>query len=332
MKVVERLGRRKQEARAGLELARHKPLPGQGGDGRLSHLVELVLPGQDAAGQIAGAEEAARSAALPLEDNAAVRLGAIAVGLAQGGADKLTLLPSPALLPLGPWMAEQIALRTAGVIAVVGEPAGRKDAYGPDRLFFSLALAGEAHDMTYLTEAGHPVVQWTLEPPELLGALVRWEIAAATLGALLGGAAAAPASAAPVSEPSLRAGGLALFADAVQSQILRKAAGTLGAKAAESPASWIAAHLALADGCIVLQARFARTPHLESELRTVQGAIRDATRLACTSGPAQGLLLELTAAESAAPLPSGALRIHAEDGDAQNLIQALHAAVHLISR
>ena len=334
MKVVERLGRRKQEARAGLELARQKPLTGQAFAiaGRLSQLVDLVLPGQDAAGQMAGAEEAARSAALPLEDNPAVRLGAIAAGLARGGADKLTLLPSPALLPLGPWMAEQIALRTSGVVPVIGEPAGRKDAYGLDRLFFSIALSSEAHDMTYLAEAGHPVVQWTLEPPELLGALVRWEIAAGALGALLEVAAAAPAAGAPVSEPSLRAGRLALFTDGVHAQILRKAAGTLGAKAAESPASWIAAHLALADGGIVLQARFAQTPHLESELRTLQGAIRNATRLACTSGPAQGLLVELTAAESAAPLPLGALRIHAEDGDAQNLIQTLHAAVQLISR
>ncbi len=359
MKVVERLGRRKQEARAGLELARQKPLaaprPPEAGApaaearqrfGRLLGL--LALPGLDPATLAAGAEEATLAAAQPPEDNFAVRLGAIAAGLARGGADKLTFLPSPALLPLGPWMAEQILLRTGGVTPVSGEPQGRKDAYGLDRLFVSLALAGEAHDMTSLAEAGHPVVQWTLESPsELFGALVRWEIASATMAALLEvappGSAAAPFnaeapladSAAPpaVAEPSLRARGLALFADPVHAQVLRKAAGTLGAQSAASPASWIASHLALAEDCIVLLPRFAPTPHLQAELRRVQGAVRDATRLACTSAPAPGLLLELTAGGGAAPrLPPGALRLHAEDGDAQNLIQALHAAVQLISR
>lgn len=350
MKVVERLGRRKQEARAGLELARQKPLaaPSQSPESfakeatrRFGPLLQLLaLPGLDPTALASGAEEAMLASAQPPEDNFAVRLGAIAAGLARGGADKLTLLPSPLLLPLGSWMAEQVALRTGGVTPVSDEPQGRKDAYGLDRLFFSMALAGEAHDMTYLAEAGHPVVQWTLESPaELFGALVRWEIAAEALGALLEIAplAVVPLSeaGAPPGEPSLRARGLALFADPVHTQILRKAAGTLGPQAAAAAPSWIAAHLALADagGCIVLLPRFAQTPHLQNELRTLQGAIRGATRIACTSAPARGLVLELTAGPGAAQkLPPGALRIHAEDGDAQTIIQALHVAVQLISR
>lgn len=288
MNVVERLGRRKQEARAGLELARQKPL------------------------------------AAPLEEFA-VRLGAIAAGLARGGADKLTLLLSPGTAPVGPSIADLLARRTGGIIPIVGEPAGRKDAYGLDRLFVSVSLAGEAHDMTYLAESGHPVVQWALPPEELPGELARWEITAATLAALLEVAPALPEPPAPSGEPSLRANGLALFADAVQAQTLRKAAGTLGAQAAAAPASWIAAHLALAEGCIVLLPRFAQP------VSALQGAIRNVTRLACTTAPVPGTALELTAGSETAHRP-GALRIHAEDGDAHKLIETIHAALKLISR
>ena len=312
-----------------------------------SGLLPAALLGHDLASLVAAAEQVTLDSALPLEDNFAVRLGAIAAGLARGGADKLTLLPSPGLASLGPWMAEQIVRRTGGVTPVTGEPQGRKDAYGPDRLFISLALASEAHDMTYLAEAGHPVVQWQVESPSaLFGEFVRWEIAAEAMGALLEGVPlegalpdvalpAMPGARAPPAEPSLRAQGLALFTDPVHAQTLRRAAGTLGPQAAASPSSWIAAHLALADAgdCIVLQPRFLQTPHLQNELRTLQGAIRNATRIACTTGNAKGLVLELTAGDGKAnrPLP-GALRIHAEDGDPEKIIEALHAAVKLISR
>ena len=294
-----------------------------------------ALLGLDLAGLVAEAEQVTRASALPLEENFPVRLGAIAAGLARGGADKLTLLPSPGLAPLSPWVADQIARRTGGITPVVGEPPGKKDAYGLDRLFISVALESEAHDLTWLAEAGHPVLQWTLSSPAaLFGELVRWEIAAATMGALLDvPPTEKPEAEAPSAEPSLRANGLALFADPVQAQILRKAAGTLGAQAAASPASWIAAHLALADpgDCIVLQPRFLQTPHLQNELRTLQGAIRNATRLACTTGPARGIVLELTVGSGAARR-AGALRIHSEEGDAEKIIEAIHAAVKLISR
>src|SRR5258708_14314895 len=51
----------------------------------------------------------------------------------------------------------------------------------------------------------------------------------------------------PPAEPALRSGGLALFAAPDHAQVLRKAAGTLGAATAASAAGWIAAQLPLGD-------------------------------------------------------------------------------------
>src|SRR5205823_1086412 len=77
------------------------------------------------------------------------------------------------------------------------------------------------------------------------GELLRWEIAASMLEA------AKPDAEPPAGdvnlEPSLRAGGLALFASPEHAAALRKAAATLGAASASSPAAWIAAHFALGE-------------------------------------------------------------------------------------
>jgi len=340
--VNERLGRRKKEAQAGLDLAR-----------------SLAAPG-----------------AL---ENPAVRLGAIAAGLARGGGDKLTLLLSPKVAPLGPGIEEVVARGTGkqgrGVVPIVGEPAGRKEAYGLDRLFVSIALEGEPWELPHLAEAGHPMLRWTLPAPlDLASERGRWEIAAATMASVLEvDPAATPEiaageerarglreSGAPSAEPSLRAQGLALFAEPVHAQILRGAAGTLGPLASVSPAGWIAAHLALADpgNYVALLAYLPQTDLVQGELSSAQGAIRNATKLACTGsfgprylrgagqlhkgGPNTGIFLVLTSdagdVEAHADLEElqsrgrRALRIHVEDGDSQKIIETIHAAVKLLSK
>lgn len=295
MKVAERLGRRKQEARAGLELARAQNLA--------------------------------------VDADAELRFAAITAGLARGGADKLTLLPSPSLVPLSAWIARRMAQATGAVVPVHGEPQGRKDSYGHDRLFVSIALESEAHEMTFLAESGHTVVQWQLA--SLSGEFLRWEMIGSALTRLLG-PPASPANepAAPEKEPALRAQGLAIFAAADHAQILRKAAGTLGPHVAASPAGWIAAHLALADpGDFV--ALLTHDEKLRGALSPVQGAIRDATKLACTAlrpgRDDRGLFIQLTTDAQALP-ERRALRIHSEGGDSQKLVEALYGAVKLLSR
>ncbi len=304
----ERLGRRKKEAQAGLDLA-------------LSF----------------GLAETPQS-----------RLGAIIGGLAREGAGKLTLILSPQAAALGPAIAEIVA-RSGGdrVIPIVGEPLGHKESYGLDRLFISITIEGEEQKLPRLAESGQPLLHWTLPAPlDLSAELARWEAAAAVTARILDVGPARAAESTPETEPALRAQGFALFTDAVQAQILRKAAGTLGAAAAASPAGWIAAFLALADaGDYVALCAFL-PESLRPELSKVQGAIRDATRLACTAfiggdvwqyGSDRGLHLVLTSGEEggAALLRlqgqgRRALRLHAEDGDSQKIIETLHAATKLL--
>ncbi|SRR6266851_3848924 len=246
---------------------------------------------------------------VPIHENLAVRLGAIAGGLAKNGADKLTLLLSKSLAPFGGWVEQLVAESTGksgrGIVPVDGEPPGKKDAYGNDRLFVSLSLANETHDMTYLAEAGHPVVQWKLSSPyELAGEFLRWEIATAVMGAIIevdpfdepnvteskdktkALLAGVKDGKLPPAEPALRSGGLALFASPEHAQVLRKAAGTLGAPAAASAAGWIAAQLALGDDrdYIALLAYLRPSDDLRKQFNQLQGQIRDATKLACTMG------------------------------------------------
>ena len=271
-------------------------------------LVPAALLGLEVGALIEQAEKVALAshARVPLHENLAVRLGAIAGGLARKGADKLTFVFSRSLAPLGAWLEQLVAESTGkqdrGIVPVDGEPPGKTDEYGNDRLFVSLALASESHDMSYLAEAGHPLLQWKLSAPgEIAGEFLRWEIATAVMGAVLEidpfdepnvseskekTKALLSAGTLPPQEPALRSQGLALFASAGHAQVLRKAAGTLGSAAASSAAGWIAAHLALGEpgDYVGLQAYLPPDDDLANDLHGVQGEIRDATRLACTMG------------------------------------------------
>jgi transaldolase / glucose-6-phosphate isomerase len=253
----------------------------------------------------------ASHARVPLKENLAVRLGAIAGGCARAECDKLTLLLSPRLRPFGAWVEQLIAESTGksgrGILPVDGEPVGPPSTYGSDRLFVALWLAGEhvpEHERAVqaLAEAGHPVIRWEVGGEyAIAGEFLRWEIATTVMGAvleidpfdepdvavakektkqLLSGGKLPPA------EPALRAGGLALFCGPEHAAILRKAAGTLGGQSASSPVHWIAAHLALGDeGDYVAQLGYlVPDDRVRAELSTLQGEVRDATRLACTFG------------------------------------------------
>ena len=297
-------------------------------------LVPAALLGLDAKALVEQAEKVALAshARVPLAENLAVRIGGIAAGLAKKGADKLTFLLSKNLAPLGAWLEQLIAESTGkqgrGIVPVDGEPPGKAEAYGNDRLFVSLSLQSEAHDMSHLAEAGQPLLQWKLSTPmEIAGEFLRWEIATAAMGAVLEidpfdepnvaeskekTRSLLAAGTLPAQEPVLRSQGLALFASAEHAQILRKAAGTLGSAVAASPAGWIAAHLALADAgdYVALQLYLPQDGEVSQNFHSVQGGIRNTTKLACTvgfgprflhstgqlhkGGPNTGLFLQIT--------------------------------------
>jgi hypothetical protein len=128
--------------------------------------------------------------------NPGLSLG-LAIGtLAKGGRDKLTFLTDDAIASFGAWaeqlIAESTGKRGVGIVPVDLEPAGPVDRYGPDRAFVRIGLAGSrvtALDSlaASLEAAGHPVIRIELGDPIDLGAeFIRWEVATAIAGAVLG--------------------------------------------------------------------------------------------------------------------------------------------------
>ncbi len=127
-----------------------------------------------------------------LRENPGVALGVAMAASAACGRDKLTLLPSPSLSSFGLWVEQLVAESTGkdghGVIPITGEPPRTR--YGADRLVVTLSLAGESPDavaLETLRATGAPVVSLTLDDPLSLAAeFMRWEVATATAGWLLG--------------------------------------------------------------------------------------------------------------------------------------------------
>ncbi len=129
--------------------------------------------------------------------NPGVGLGVALGRLARAGRDKLTFLADPVLAPFGMWaeqlLAESTGKHGVGIVPVVGEPLRDADEYADDRVFVELALAdGSGHPLREallkaLAAAGHPIVRIELDDPiDLGGEFVRWEVATAIAGAVLG--------------------------------------------------------------------------------------------------------------------------------------------------
>jgi transaldolase/glucose-6-phosphate isomerase len=131
------------------------------------------------------------------EANPGVSLGLALGSLARAGRDKLTFLTDDDIGAFGAWaeqlIAESTGKRGVGIVPVDLEPLGPPEAYGQDRAFVRLSLAG-AEDAVgrdalaaALEAAGHPVIRIRLADPIDVGAeFVRWEVATAIAGAVLG--------------------------------------------------------------------------------------------------------------------------------------------------
>ena len=135
--------------------------------------------------------------------NAALALG-LAIGtLARGGRNKLTFVIDPEIAAFGAWVEQLIAESTGkhgtGIVPIDQEPLGTMAAYSDDRVFVRIRLAGSkgpaaAADGTpadqllgHLEAAGHPVITVRVaDPIDLGGEFVRWEVATAIAGAVLG--------------------------------------------------------------------------------------------------------------------------------------------------
>ena len=128
--------------------------------------------------------------------NPGLSLGLVIGTLAKAGRDKLTFLTDDAISSFGAWaeqlIAESTGKRGVGMVPVDLEPLGAVESYGPDRVFVRIALAGSDDHVrddlaAALEAAGHPIIRIDVADPIDLGAeFVRWEVATAIAGAVLG--------------------------------------------------------------------------------------------------------------------------------------------------
>ncbi len=129
-------------------------------------------------------------------ENPALRLGAMLGEAALAGRDKLTIVAERPLRALGAWVEQLVAESTGkegkGILPVDLEPLGDPAVYGGDRVFAlvgleSVAATGTAEDLLALAKTGHPVTSHELTDAYGLGGeFLRWEIAVATAGRVLG--------------------------------------------------------------------------------------------------------------------------------------------------
>lgn len=117
------------------------------------------------------------------EANPGARLAAQLAATTLAGRDKLTLRLDASVGSFGAWIEQLVAESTGkegtGVIPVDGEGPRPPDSYGQDRFFVGVGIDEDV--------PGHPAISFSLEDPYALGAeVVRWEVATALLGYLLG--------------------------------------------------------------------------------------------------------------------------------------------------
>ncbi|MGB9392055.1 MAG: bifunctional transaldolase/phosoglucose isomerase [Xanthobacteraceae bacterium] len=273
---------------------------------------------------------------VPPNENPAVALG-LTLGVAAGrGRDKITMLASPALGSFGAWaeqlFAESTGKQGKGLIPIDGEPLGRPEVYGDDRVFIDLALEGEnngEHEtkLKKLETAGHPVIRITQNSAaHIVQEFVRFEIATAAAGSVLGinpfdqpdveasksktrdlTSAFEKSGELPRETPVCSEQSLAVFTDDANAAALRKAG------AGETVVSWLAAHFArIANGdYFALLAYLARNEQNTSTLQNLRLALRDRRRVATClefgprflhstgqaykGGPDSGVFLQITA-------------------------------------
>ena len=273
---------------------------------------------------------------VPAAENPAVALG-LALGAAgTRGRDKITMLTSPALAGFGAWVEQLFAESTGkhgkGLIPIDGEPLGRPEVYGDDRVFIDLSLKGESDSereakLKKLENAGHPVIRIVANSlPHIVQEFVRFEIATAVAGSVLGinpfdqpdveaskiktrdlTSAFEKSGELPRETPVCSEQSLAVFTDEANAAALRKAG------AGDSVATWLAAHFAriTSGDYFALLAYLARNEANNSALQQLRVALRDRRHVATClefgprflhstgqdykGGPDSGVFVQITA-------------------------------------
>ncbi|MDP9271473.1 MAG: transaldolase, partial [Chloroflexota bacterium] len=273
-------------------------------------------------------------------ENPGLGLGAFIGEAARVGRDKLTILTSPRLASFGDWAEQLIAESTGkagtGIVPVVGEPRAEAGDYAADRCFVFVALAAEADPADArlaadLRRLGHPVEELTLADPfDVGGEFVRWEVATAAAGMVLGIdpfdqpnvqeskdatkallAAYAERGALPSPAPMVAEPGIAAYGDPA---VLRDTPVTVDGAVHQLLS------LARPGDYVALLAYLPRDPDLELRLHRFRAELRSGLGLATTvgfgprflhstgqlhkGGPPSGVFLQITAdAHKDLPIP-----------------------------
>ncbi len=271
-------------------------------------LVPAALIGMDLAALLGHALRMMRSSAGGgrAEENPGVGLGAFLGALHKAERDKVTFIISSEIGAFGLWVEQLIAESTGkeatGLVPICDEPLGALSSYGRDRVFVYLRLrngveAAQERGFEALQKAGMPTALISVAERSSLGEeFLRWEIATATVGALLGinafdqpnvqeskdntgrllaafeqsGKFEAPA-------PAAEMGGLALYPGSTVQSALGSARGfdeLLGAFM----------RLGREGDYFAIMAYVARDAAVEREISAMRAAVRDRKHLATTFG------------------------------------------------
>jgi len=246
--------------------------------------------------------EKARAMVMACGQSDPARNPGLSLGLAMGafaaaGRDKLTFVVDRELAAFGPWVEQLIAESTGkhgvGVVPVDGEPLAAPAAYGSDRVFVRIALAGSAGPdpsiganvdarLAELAAAGHPVIRIEVGSKIEIGAeFVRWEVATALAGAVL--------KIDPFDQPNVEEAKtntravIAAFERGGEADAGDTALGVAGEAALTAA---LEAHLTKlpASGYASIQAYLAQTPERDAALNGIRTVLRDRTRRATTVG------------------------------------------------
>ena len=273
---------------------------------------------------------------VPPAENPGVQLGLALAAAAKHGRDKLTLTGAQRIASFGAW-AEQLIAESTGkngkaLIPLEGEPLGKPEIYGKDRVFIDLRLEDDrdsARDaaLAALEAAGHPVIRITVTAPAHIGQeFFRLEIATAVAGAVMGinpfdqpdveaakiktrelTSAFEKSGVLPAETAVASDGSIAIYTDDANADALRKAG------AGSDLASWLKAHLGRikANDYVAALAYLDRNDANIAAIQNLRMAIRDnknvatcvgfgprflhSTGQAYKGGPNNGVFLQITA-------------------------------------
>jgi transaldolase/glucose-6-phosphate isomerase len=249
-------------------------------------LVPAALMGVNVGELLERAVEMAHSCAdsVPADENPGVWLGAVLGQLALGGRNKLTLITSPKVATFGYWVEQLIAESTGkegkGIVPVEGEPVGKPAANGDDRVFVYIRMVSDPANRAVqaLEKSGRPVVTLTLRDKlDLGGEFLRWEIATAIAGSVLGIDAFDQPNVQESKDNTKK-----VLAEFKAKGRLPKADSTPAAKARAGLKSLF--ERAKPGSYFATMAYTTRTPASQAAIAAIRTTVRDRTHLATTAG------------------------------------------------